>query len=294
MSLYGGIEAGGTKFVCAVGDASGQIIDECVIKTTVPEETLPQVIDFFKQHARLKAIGIGSFGPIDTNPQSKKYGFILQTPKKAWIDCDFLGTIQKGLGLPVGFSTDVNAAALGEYYYGAAKGFYNTLYMTVGTGIGAASLIDGKILQGMGYSEMGHMLIPHDKTQDPFLGACVYHGDCFEGLACGTAIKTRWQLRSALDLPPGHDAWDLEAEYLAAGLMNCILILSPQRIILGGGVMRQAQLFPLIHQKLKEKIHGYVSLPDNLAGYILAPGLGDRSGVIGSFVIARQALGENL
>jgi len=294
MSLYGGIEAGGTKFVCAVGDAAGQITDECVIKTTVPEETLPQVIDFFKKHKTLTAIGIGSFGPIETNPTAKKYGYILHTPKKAWINCDFVGAIKKGLDLPVGFDTDVTAAALGEYHYGAGKGFYNMLYMTVGTGIGASTLIDGKPLHGLDHSEMGHMLIPHDKEKDGFPGCCVYHGDCFEGLACGTAIKARWQVRSALDLPPDHEAWDLEADYLAAGLMNCILILSPQRIILGGGVMRQEQLFPLLYKKIKQKIHDYINLPDNLSDYIVPPGLEDRSGVVGAFVIARQALGGNL
>lgn len=290
MSLYGGIEAGGTKFVCAVGDVSGDIKDECVIKTTVPEETLPQVVDFFKQHKKLKVVGIGSFGPIETRKTAKKYGFILNTPKKAWIDCDFVGAVKKGLDLPVGFDTDVNAAALGEYYYGAARGFYNALYMTIGTGIGASAIVDGKVLHGFEHSEMGHMLIPHDREKDSFLGACLYHGDCFEGLACGTAVKARWQVHSALDLPPAHEAWDLEADYLAAGLMNCILVLSPQRIILGGGVMRQKQLFPLLHRKIKEKIHDYIRLPDNLSEYIVAPGLDDRSGVIGALVIARQAL----
>lgn len=290
LGIYGGIEAGGTKFVCAVGDAAGQIKDECVIKTTVPEETLPQVIDFFKQYKKLKAIGIGSFGPIETNLSSKKYGFILHTPKKAWIDCDFVGALKRGLDLPVGFDTDVTAAVLGEYHYGAGKGFRNLLYMTIGTGIGASALIDGKVLHGLDHSEMGHMLIPHDKDKDGFLGCCVYHGDCFEGLACGTAIKARWQVNSALDLPPDHEAWEVEADYLAAGLMNCILILSPQRIILGGGVMRQKQLFSLLHKKIKQKIHDYITLPDNLSDYIVSPDLQERSGVIGAFVIAERAV----
>jgi fructokinase len=290
MNLYGGIEAGGTKFVCAVGDDFGNVKDECVVKTTVPEETLPQVVDFFKKHKDIKSIGIGSFGPIETNSKAKKYGFILHTPKQAWIDCDFLGYIKKALNIPVGFYTDVDAAALGEYHHGAGKGFYNFLYMTVGTGIGASAMIDGKIVHGLEHSEMGHILIPHDKTKDGFPGCCVYHGDCFEGLACGTAIKARWQVKSALDLPEGHQAWNLEAEYLAAGLMNCILILSPQRIILGGGVMQQQQLFPLVHQKLKAKINNYINLPENLAEYIVSPGLGDRSGVVGAFVIAQQAI----
>lgn len=289
--LYGGIEAGGTKFVCAVGDANGQVKDACVVKTTVPEETLAQVVTFFQQHGNLSALGIGSFGPIETSPDAKKFGYILNTPKKAWIDCDFVGYIKQALNCPVGFDTDVNAAALGEYYHGAGKGFYNFMYMTVGTGIGASAMIDGTIVHGLEHSEMGHMLIPHNKQKDPFLGCCLYHGDCLEGLACGTAIKARWQVHSALDLPPDHEAWDLEAEYLAAGLVNCITVLSPQRIILGGGVMRQTQLFPLIHKKVTAKLNDYLTLPETLAEYIVAPGLGDRAGVVGAFVIAQKATG---
>lgn len=290
MTLYGGIEAGGTKFVCAVGDAHGHIKDECVVKTTVPEETLSQVVHFFKQHKKIASIGIGSFGPIETHPDAKKYGFILHTPKQAWIDCDFVGYMKKAMNIPIGFDTDVNAALLGECHYGAGKDFYNVLYMTVGTGIGAAAMIDGKIVHGLEHSEMGHMLIPHDKQKDGFLGSCVYHGNCLEGLACGTAIKARWQVKSALDLPVGHEAWNLEADYLAAGLMNCILVLSPQRIILGGGVMKQQQLFPLLHQRIKAKINDYINLPTNLSDYILPPTLGDQAGVVGALVIARQTV----
>ena len=166
--------------------------------------------------------------------------------------------------------------------------------MTVGTGIGAAVMINGKILKGLSHPEMGHMLIPHKPKQDAFLGSCLYHGDCFEGLACGGAIKARWQVNSALDLPANHEAWDLEADYLADGLLNCVMLLSPERMILGGGVMRQKQLFPLIHQKIKAKINDYLSLPDDMENYIVPPDLKDRSGVIGSFVIANIALGETL
>lgn len=289
MALYGGIEAGGTKFVCAVGDEHGHIQEECVVKTTVPQETLPQVIDFFKQFPALQALGIGSFGPIETNQQHDKYGYILHTPKKAWIDCDFLGEMQRGLDLPVGFDTDVSAAALGEYYFGAAQNTYNFVYMTVGTGIGAAAMINGVTVRGLEHAEMGHMRIPHDKSQDPFLGCCLYHGDCFEGLACGTAIKARWQVRSALDLPPNHEAWQLQADYLAAGLLNIALVLSPQKLIVGGGVMRQEHLFPMVRDKFKAKNNDYITLPESLADYIIAPGLGDRAGVIGSLMLAKQA-----
>lgn len=294
MNYYAGIEAGGTKFICAVGNGAGKNIERVTIPTTTPDETLGKVIEFFarinKTHP-LKAIGIGSFGPIDANPDSKTYGYIMQTPKKAWVNCDIVGHIKTAFpDLPVGFETDVNVAALGEYDFGAGKGLYNFLYMTVGTGIGAAAMIDGEIVHGMSFSEMGHILIPHDKVADPYIGNCPYHGDCFEGLACGGAIKDRWQVLSALDLAIDHPAWDLEANYIAAGLMNMVLILSPERIILGGGVMRQQHLFAKIRTQLLKKINTYVSTKELNAidTYIVPPGLADHAGVNGAIALARR------
>ncbi len=293
MNYYAGIEAGGTKFVCAVGDANGHNIERALIPTSTPDKTLAEVVAFFKRINKthpIAAIGIGSFGPIDANPESATYGYIMHTPKTAWIECDIVGYIKQHFNVPVGFETDVNVAAIGEYEFGAGKNLYNFLYMTVGTGIGAAAMINGEIVRGMSFSEMGHMLIPHDKTVDPYAGNCPYHGDCLEGLACGEAIKQRWQVISALDLPIDHQAWDLEANYLAAGLANLILVLSPERIILGGGVMRQQQLFAKIQQKVLAKLHGYVTtkaLIEHTDTYIVAPGLADHAGVNGAIALAR-------
>lgn len=294
-ALYGGIEAGGTKFVCAVGNGTGEIFDRITISTTTPEQTMPEIIEFFKQFVsddQLQAIGVGSFGPIDTNKQSKTFGYITSTPKTAWINCDIVGTLKTAFSVPIGFETDVSTAALGEYRWGAGQGLTNFIYVTVGTGIGAASMINGELMPSMGHQEMGHILVPHNQQVDPFVGICPYHHDCLEGLACGGAIKKRWQVQSALDLPASHPAWDLEADYLAAGLMNYILTLSPERIIMGGGVMKQMHLFAKIRDKVLEKLNGYIcesQLIDQIDEYIVPPGLAERAGVAGAIALATDA-----
>jgi fructokinase len=291
MKLFGGIEAGGTKFVCAVGDEKGKIYDEITLPTKTPEETIQQIIDFFTQFSDYKKIagyGIGCFGPIDTNKKSKTYGYITATPKKEWIDFNIVGALQSPLKKPMNFVTDVAAAAFGEYTWGEGQDLDHVIYMTVGTGIGAASIIQGKLLAGTGHQEVGHMLIPHDKNLDQFEGVCPYHGDCFEGLASGTSMKKRWNVESALHLPANHQAWKLEADYIASGLMNCVLTLSPNRIILGGGVMRQMHLFPKIRERLEQKVNGYVHL-DDLETFIVSPGLSDRSGVMGAIALGQVA-----
>lgn len=296
MKLFAGIEAGGTKFVCAVGNGEGKILHRVIIPTTTPEETLPKIIEFFKSiDGNIVAFGIGSFGPINNHKGSSTYGYITSTPKIAWVNYNLLGTIQDAFQVPVGFTTDVTAAALGEYEWGAAQQLTNLIYMTVGTGIGAASIINGKTIPGMGHQEIGHMLIPHDKEYDPFIGICPYHHDCLEGLACGGAIKQRWEVPSALDLPVNHPAWDLQADYLAAALMNCILTLTPERIIMGGGVMRQMHLFPKIRNKVLQKLNGYITesiLINHIDEYIVPPGLADRAGVVGAIALARQTFHE--
>jgi fructokinase len=292
--LFAGIEAGGTKFVCAIGDGDGKIFDRCTIATTTPAETLPKIIEFFSAAntaGTLCAMGIGSFGPIDTHPQSATYGYITSTPKTAWINCDLVGAMKNAFNIPIGFETDVATAALGEYTWGAGQNLPHIIYMTVGTGIGAASIINGELMTGMGHQEMGHIFIPHDQQRDPFAGICPYHHDCLEGLACGGAIKARWQVPSALDLPADHPAWDLEADYLATALMTYILTLSPHRIIMGGGVMKQMHLFPMIRTKVLEKLNGYISEPLLLTStddYIVPPGLSERAGVTGAIALAKK------
>ncbi len=293
-ALYGGIEAGGTKMVCAVGTGPGDIRAETRFPTTTPEETIAQAIHFFREQQtrqKLAAIGIASFGPVDPNPASPTFGYITSTPKPHWANVDFAGTIKRTLGVPVGFDTDVNGAALGEYRWGAAQGLRTFVYLTIGTGVGGGVLAEGRLLHGLLHPEIGHIRIPHDLQADPFPGICPFHGDCFEGLACGPAITARWQQPSGT-LPPDHPAWQLEAHYLASALVSLVCTLSPQRIVLGGGVMLQDQLFPMVRREVQTLLNGYIQSPDiieNSESYIVPPGLGSEAGVLGAIALA-QAL----
>ncbi|MDW8316997.1 MAG: ROK family protein [Anaerolineae bacterium] len=292
--LFGGIEAGGTKFVCAVGTGPDDLRDEIRFPTTTPDETIGRAIAYFQEQARrqpLTAIGIASFGPVDLNPASPTYGYITSTPKPGWAFADFAGRVQRALGVPVGFDTDVNGAALGELRWGAAQGLDTFIYLTIGTGIGGGGLVAGRLIHGLVHPEMGHIRIPHDRHQDPFPGRCPFHGDCLEGLACGPAIEDRWGQR-AETLPPDHPAWDLEARYIALALNNFICTLSPQRIILGGGVMGQPQMFPLVRRYVQELLNNYVDSPavrEGMDQYIVPPGLGNRAGVLGAIALAQMA-----
>jgi len=294
MSLYGAVEAGGTKFVCAVGTGPDDLQDEIRFPTTTPEETLKQVIDYFSAHAAdkpLSAIGIGTFGPIDVNPDSHAYGHITTTPKKLWQNIDFVGTLSAAFSVPIGFDTDVNAAALGEHTWGAAQGLSDFLYMTIGTGIGGGGMSNGHLIHGMLHPEMGHVLIPHDMQADPYPGHCPYHEDCFEGLASGPAIEARWGT-PAQNLPIDHPAWELEAQYIARALVNYICTLSPQKIILGGGVMAQATVYPLIRKHVTALLNNYVQSPeitDDIDNYIVPPALGNQAGILGAIALARAS-----
>ena len=280
---YGSIEAGGTKFVCAIGDEAFNVVKRVSFPTTTPEETLAQVFTFFDAYT-LTAIGIGSFGPIDVNTASKTYGYITTTPKPNWGNFDFLGTVKARYDIPVGFTTDVNAAALGEQAKGAARGLNSCLYLTVGTGIGGGAVVGGKLLSGHSHPEMGHILMrPH--PEDPFAGVCPFHQNCLEGLASGPAIEARFGV-PATELPADHDAWKFESHYLAQAVMSYALILSPEKIILGGGVMNQAHLLPLIQAELAHLMADYVELPD-LKDYLVAPALGANAATIGCFLLAK-------
>jgi fructokinase len=280
---FAGIEAGGTKFICGVGTGPSDL-RTAQIPTGEPGETIAAVIDFFRKSGGedLIAVGIGSFGPICTDPRSPSWGHITSTPKVTWRNTDLAGPIRAALGVPVGFDTDVNAAALGEARWGAAQGVNDFLYLTVGTGIGGGAIASGRVVHGMSHPEMGHIRIPHDLKTDPFPGCCPYHGDCLEGLASGPAIQARWG-KPAAQLPPDHPAWELEARYLALAVANFAFTLSSDRVILGGGVMRQAQLFPQIRSELAQLINEYMALPE-----IVPPSLGDRAGVCGALVLAEQ------
>jgi fructokinase len=297
MSLYGGIEAGGTKFVCAVGSGPDDIRAEIRFPTSTPADALGQSITFFReQQAKypLTSIGVACFGPVDPDPTSPTFGYVTTTPKPYWAHTDVVGVLQSALGIPVGFDSDVNGAALGEHRWGAAQGLDTFVYLTVGTGLGGGAMVNGKLVHGLMHPEMGHMRVPHDLQTDPYPGWCTYHGDCLEGLTCGPAIEGRWSI-SARNLAADHPAWALEAHYLALGVVNIITVLAPQRIIMGGGVMDQGHLFPMIRQEVAAILNGYIQRPQ-LAGemgeYIVPPGLGNRAGVLGAIALAQDVVNQ--
>jgi fructokinase len=283
---FGGIEAGGTKWVCGIGSGPDDLHALATFPTTTPAETLALAAEFFAQNGGVSAIGVGSFGPVDL-----REGRITTTPKPGWADTDVVSTLHRALGVPVAFDTDVNAAALGEGRWGAAVGLDTFCYFTVGTGIGGGVMAGGRLVHGLVHPEVGHMLIPHDRARDPFGGACPFHGDCFEGLASGTAIAQRWG-KPGEELRDRSEVWELEAEYLALGVANVICIVSPQRVILGGGVMKHPSLLPLIRARTRELLAGYIVAPEleeGLDEYIVGPALGDRAGVLGAIELARLA-----
>jgi fructokinase len=292
MKLFGGIEAGGTKFVCLVGNGPDQLIEEKRFPTTTPDETIEKVIEFFSPYANrgeLVAIGIASFGPVDLNPASATYGYITTTPKPGWAHVDLCGRIKQVLNVPVAFDTDVNAAAFGEQYWTAEnKSLDPFLYMTVGTGIGVGVIVNGLPLHGLIHTEAGHFAIPHDLQRDPFSGVCPFHGDCLEGLASGPSMNKRWG-QNAETLPTTHYGWDLEAEYIALALVNLIYAYSPMRIVLGGGVPNHPGLHAVVRGKVQRLINGYIQSPrilKKIDSYILSPTLGSRSGVLGAVALA--------
>ena len=285
--LYGGIEAGGTTFVCAVGDTPQAIQTSTVISTTTPTATLHQVIAFFRRHP-IRNLGLATFGPIDLDQSSSTYGRILSTPKLAWQQCPIVDTLRTTLQVPVAVDTDVNAAALAEATYGAGRGCDPVVYLTVGTGIGGGAIVHGQPLHGLMHPEMGHMLLPR-APGDRRPSGCPFHEDCLEGLASGTAIQLRFGEPESL--PPEHEAWALEAVYLGQALATIVTILSPQRIILSGGVMHQPHLLPRIHEACTQVLRGYVPLlkaASDFASYIVPPALGDEAGVIGALHLAQE------
>lgn len=290
--MLGAIEAGGNKFVCGIGTSPDDLIT-AQIPTTTPIETLEAAIEFFRREAgrKLEAVGIASFGPLDPRPDSPTFGYITCTPKAGWRGTDVAGTVGRSLGVPVGFDTDVNGAALAEARWGAARGLTDFVYLTVGTGIGGGALVNGKLLHGLLHAEMGHMRIPHDRARDPYGGECPFHGDCLEGLACGPAMHERWHA-APRELPPDHPGWALEAAYLAAGLNNLVCTLSPERIVIGGGVLHQPCLLPMVRAELTRLLGGYIEaaeIVDEIDKFVVLPELGDRAGVLGALVLAEEA-----
>ena len=291
MITLGALEAGGTKMVLAVFSLDGNMLDTLSIPTETPDLTMPDMIRYFSEH-QISALGIGCFGPLDLEPSSKTFGFITMTPKLPWRMYPIVSEFQKALNVPVAMDTDVNGAALAEATLGAAKGLSSCLYVTVGTGIGGGLVIGGKCVHGLMHPELGHQLVaPHPDDPSPE-GFCPYHTSCLEGLAAGPALQKRWGI-SGKDLPEDHIAWKIEADYLARMCHNAIMSFSPEKIILGGGVMQQPFLIPMIRKRTLELLGGYISSPvveNGLEDYIVAPGLGTRSGIMGAYLLAQQAL----
>ena len=287
IMLYGSIEAGGTKFVCAVGNEALEIVERVSFPTTVPEETMALVIEFFNKHKEeLVAIGVGSFGPIDIHQDSETYGYITSTPKLAWQNYDFVGTLKESFNIPVAWTTDVNAAAYGEYVFGNGKGLSSVVYYTIGTGVGGGALQEGRFIEGFSHPEMGHMLVvPH--PDDTFEGSCPFHGNCLEGMAAGPAVEKR-NGRKGQDIPDDDPFWEIEAYYIAQCAYNTTLMLSPDVIIFGGGVMKQRHMVEKVHQAFAKLLNGYVKTPD-LDKYIVTPALEDNAGTLGCLALARNA-----
>lgn len=295
-ALLGGIEAGGTKIICLIGRAPDDIVAEVRIPTRTPDETIAGVIAFFKAgrevHGTLAALGIASFGPLDLDITSPTYGHITSTTKPGWAETDMVGTIGSALGLPVAFDTDVNGAVLAERRWGAARDVRDFVYVTVGTGIGGGVMIADALVHGALHPEIGHMFVPHDQAKDPFPGLCPFHGDCLEGLASGPAVEARLG-GTARDAAVKHPVWGLVAEYLALMCINLTMTLSPARIILGGGLMQQDHLFPMIRSHFKQRLNNYIRIPavgEGLDQYIVPAGLGRRSGAYGALALASRAI----
>ena len=287
----GALEAGGTKMVCAIGNENGEILKREVFPTTTPQETMPKMIAFFKAE-EIEALGIGCFGPISPDRESDDYGYITSTPKLAWQNYNIVGEFEKALQCPVGFDTDVNAAALGEAAYGITKGLKNSIYITIGTGIGVGVLAEGKLLHGMMHPEAGHILL-HRHPEDTYEGWCPFHKDCLEGLAAGPALEKRWGAKG--DMLTGRaEVWEMESYYIAQACVNYCMTLSPERIVLGGGVMKQPVLLPLVRQKFKELLAGYIRTGEveDVENYIVAASLNDNQGVMGCIGLALQAMKE--
>jgi fructokinase len=288
--LFGAVEAGGTKFVCAIGDESGAIHAESRFPTADPDSTLARVREFLKSgcgDCALHAIGVASFGPLILERQSANYGFIGNTPKAGWSNTDVAARLAREFSCPVGFDTDVNAAALAEHRWGAGADTPNLVYVTVGTGIGGGVLLEGAPVHGLMHPEIGHIHPRRHELDLGFEGVCPFHGDCLEGLASGPAIlaRTGSELRH---LDAAHAQWEIEADYLGQLCAQLVLTVSPQRIIVGGGVMAEG-LFPRVRRRTLHWLGGYIDrceILDDIERYIVPPALGARAGVLGGLCLA--------
>lgn len=302
LPLIAAIEAGGTKFVCAVGTGPHDVRSVTRIATTTPEETLAAVTRFLSmaksKHGPISAIGVGSFGPIDLDKNSETYGYITTTPKPGWQFTNIVPKLQDRYHVPIAWDTDVNAAVLAEFLWGAGQDTDPLIYITVGTGIGGGVLINGQLLHGLLHPEIGHMLVPPPQNSGAIQQAChcPYHKNCIEGYVSGAALASRWGVKADA-LPPDHPAWEEVADVMAHALVNLTLSLCPKRIILGGGVMSQEHILPLIRGRVSQLMNGYLRVPElgrSIDDFIVAPGLGARSGLLGALALGKYELDRHL
>jgi fructokinase len=292
MLRIGAIEGGGTKFVCGIGNERGEIEDRISFPTDSPDVVMTRMIEYFKDK-EVESIGIGTFGPIDIDPSSPTYGYVTTTPKPGWAGFPFVNTLKQSFDVPMGWDTDVNAAAYGESVWGAAAGLDSCVYFTIGTGIGVGVYSEGRLVHGLAHPEGGHIL-PRRHPDDRYEGACPYHGDCLEGLAAGPSLEKRWGVKGH-ELSPDHPAWAMEAYYIGQAVTSTILLLSPKRIILGGGVMQQKQLLPLVREEVRRNLNGYVSVDaivNDVNDYIVSPGLGDNGALCGALALGVEAINK--
>ena len=296
MKWFGGIEAGGTKFNCIIAQDPDHILAESTIQTLTPDVTIPEVIRFFKESEikhgiKLDAMGVACFGPVNLDANDAGYGSITSTPKVQWQNTPLLAQLKTAFDIPYGFDTDVNGAALGEGKWGAGRGLSDFLYVTIGTGIGGGVICNGLPVHGLIHPELGHLLMKHDVSKDPYPGHCPFHGDCLEGLASGPAMTERWGISTHV-MPADHPAWDLEALYIGQAVHNWVVSYSPKRIILGGGVMKKPGLFEKIRLVARDSLNGYVDselIKKVNESFIVAPQLADRAGSLGAITLASLA-----
>jgi fructokinase len=293
--LFGAVEAGGTKFLVAIGNDRGEILAQQRFATADPRSTLAGVHAFLRQQAKafgkLTAIGMASFGPIELDKTTARYGFIGRTPKPDWSGTDMTGSLVQEFRCPIGFDTDVNAAALAEHRWGAGQDVNDLVYLTIGTGIGGGIMVNGSPIHGLMHPEIGHIFPRRHPLDTGFDGVCPFHGDCLEGLASGPAILARTGT-SLQQLDESHAQWQIEADYLGQLCAQLVVTVSPRRIIMGGGVMSQARLLPLIRRRLHHWLGGYINrskLLTAIDGYVVAPALGERAGVLGALLLAMDA-----
>ncbi len=289
--LLGSIEAGGTKFVCAIGNENYQIKDQITFPTTTPAETLQKTVDYFKQFA-VDAIGIASFGPIEVRKTAPNYGYITDTPKKGWANTDFVGRLTKTIKVPVFFTTDVNGSAYGEYVMAqlANEDVDSLVYYTIGTGVGGGAIINGKLVGSLGHPEMGHVKVKRHPDDMNFAGVCPFHQDCLEGLVSGPTFKARLN-KPGEEVPLSNPVWDIMSYYVAQAALQATLILRPDKIVFGGGVTSE-QFLEKVRRDFKALLNDYVHVP-SLEKYITMPEIiNNGSATVGDFALAKRLLRE--